>query len=90
MDENEKEQKDKNEEQVLPRCFIAIEFTAPGSALFRIVPENVSPLQLLMVGEYLKLTATNQILIQEQESRAQQEAMKIQVPTGEIVTERRH
>jgi len=81
--ENEKEQEQ-------PRSFIAIEFTAPGSVLFRIVPENVSPLQLLMVGEYLRLTAKNQILIQEQEIRAQQEQMKIQVPTGKIVTERRH
>jgi len=76
-------------EQAPPRCFIAIEFNEPGSALFKIIPENVSPLQLLMVGEYLKLTAKNQILIQEQEMRAQQEAMKIQVPPGKIVTERR-
>ena len=81
--ENEKE-------QAQPRSFIAIEFVAPGSALFRVIPENVSPLQLLMVGEYLKLTASNQILIQEQESRTQKEAMKIQVPTGKIVTDRRH
>ena len=78
------------DEKEQPRSFIAIEFTAPGSALFRIVPENVSPLQLLMVGEYLRLTAKNQILIQEQEIRAQQEQMKIQVPTGKLVTERRH
>ena len=81
--ENEKE-------QAQPRSFIAIEFIEPGSALFRVIPENVSPLQLLMVGEYLKLTASNQILIQEQESRTQKEAMKIQVPTGKIVTDRRH
>ena len=77
-------------EQEQPRSFIAIEFTAPGSAMFRAIPENVSPMQLLMVGEYLKLTATNQIIMQEQEFRMQQEQMKIQVPTGKIVTERRH
>ena len=78
------------DEKEQPRSFIAIEFTAPGSAMFRVIPENVSPLQLLMVGEYLKLTAQNQIIMQEQEFRAQQEQMKIQVPTGKIVTERRH
>ena len=81
---------DTEQEQEKPRSFIAIEFTAPGSAMFRIIPENVSPLQLLLVGEYLKLTAKSQIMIQEQESRAQQEQMKIQVPTGKIVTDRRH
>ena len=73
-----------------PRSFITIEFTAPGSAMFRVIPENVSPLQLLMVGEYLRITAKSQIIMQEQEFRAQQEQMKIQVPTGKIVTERRH
>ena len=78
------------DEKEQPRSFIAIEFTAPGSAMFRVIPENVSPLQLLMIGEYLKLTAQNQIIMQEQESRMQQEQMKIQVPTGKIVTERRH
>jgi len=77
-------------EQEQPRSFIAIEFTAPGSAMFRVIPENVSPLQLLMVGEYLRITAKSQIIMQEQEFRAQQEQMKIQVPTGKIVTERRH
>ena len=77
-------------EQEQPRSFIAIEFTAPGSALFKIIPENVSPLQLLMVGEYLKLTAENQIVRQEQEIRNQQERMqKIEIPEGKIVTSRR-
>ena len=77
-------------EQEQPRSFIAIEFTAPGSALFKIIPENVSPLQLLMVGEYLKLTAENQIVRQEQEIRNQQEQMqKIEIPEGKIVTSRR-
>ncbi len=78
--ENEKEQ---------PRSFIAIEFTEPGSALFRIIPENVTPLQLLMVGEYLKLTAKSQILAQEKVALEQQEQMKIQVPKGKVITERR-
>ena len=81
MTENEKEQ---------VRSFVAIEFVAPGSASFRIIPENVTPLQLLMVGEYLSLTARNQITTQEQEIRNQQEQMqKIEVPKGKIVTSRR-
>ena len=90
MEDEKKVLTDTEQEQEEPRSFITIEFTAPGSAMFRILPENVSPLQMLLAGEYLKLTAKSQIMIQEQEFRTQQEQMKIQVPAGKIVTERRH
>ena len=75
------------DEKEQPRCFIAIEFTDPGSSLFKIIPENVSPMQLLMVGEYLSFTAKNQILMQEKAILEQREQMKIQVPEGTL---RRH
>ena len=78
---NEKEQ---------PNSFVIVEFDDVGSARFKMNAQGVTPMQLLLLGDYIQLTAKNQILAQEQEIRNQQERMtKIEVPEGKIVTSRR-
>ena len=79
--ENEKEQS---------KSFVIVEFDGIGSAQFKMNAQGVTPMQLLLLGDYIQLTAKNQILAQEQQVRNQQERMtKIEVPEGKIVTSRR-
>ena len=78
--ENEKKQ---------PKSFVLVEFDGLGSAQFGITSSNITPMQLMLVGDYLLMIAKSQILAHEQEVREQQEHNKIQVAEGKVVTSRR-
>jgi len=74
-----------NEEK---KSFIAITFTEPGSTLFNIMIEGVTPLQLLALTAYLEVRAKNELIVQENTRLEQQKEMQIAVPKSGIITER--
>lgn len=75
-------------EEEKKRSFIMVEFTDIGSALFNLVMDNVTPLQILTAVQYLEIRAKNEIIMQENARLEQQKEMQIAVPKGNIITER--
>jgi len=75
-------------EEEKKRSFIMVEFTDIGSALFNLVMDNVTPLQILTAVQYLEIKAKNEIIMQENARLEQQKEMQIAVPKGNIITER--
>ena len=76
-------------EQEEPKSFIIVEFDDVGSAVFKMNAHGVTPMQLLLIGDYLQLKAKDQILAQEHAIREQQEQEKIKVPDSKIAISRR-
>jgi len=70
------------------RSFVLVEFTELGSVFFNIVLDNVTPLQVLAMSQYLEVRAKNELIMQENARLDQQKEMQIAVPKSSIITER--
>ena len=83
MVDNEK--KSKEDVVVSNESFLTARFASPGSAIFEINMNNVIPLQLIALANYLQLMGETFLLQQESERARRETAQKIIVPEGKFV-----
>lgn len=78
---------DKQEEEI-EKSYLVIEFAAPSSTMVSIRPYNVTPGQMIFIGEYLRVhgirAMEQQILQHEEEEREK----KLAIPRPEILVPR--
>lgn len=67
-------------DQQEPNSFILIRFTDIGSAMFAMDTNGVTPMQMLMIGDYLSLRGRNELIKLENKRIEEQERNRIEVP----------
>ena len=64
----------------VPKSRILVTFVSPGSVIFEVALENVAPMQLIALGEYLKHVGFREFERQQQVLQSQKEQNTIIVP----------
>lgn len=70
------------------KSFVHAQFTEFGSVFFNLMVDNVTPLQMIALAEYLSIRGKNELIMQENARHEQQKEMQIAVPKSSIITER--
>lgn len=71
-----------NEEEKKP-SFVLVRFSEVGSVVLNVQFENVTPLQVIALAEYLSVKGKNQLIIEENARAEREREMSLAVPSGQ-------
>ena len=67
------------------RSVLIAEFSEIGSVVFRVLPQNVTPFQLLALAGYLEVEAKDAIIREKHAREAEHEQQRLSVPSPKIM-----
>jgi hypothetical protein len=71
-----------NEEEK-QKSFVFVQFAEVGSVVLNVQFENVTPLQVIALAEYLGVKGKNQLVLEENARAEREREMSLAVPSGQ-------